>query len=182
MGDDELAGGSQLNETKFTPPILPCNDEGLTDIKDKEKFSSAKSSHSSFDFQSPPIDRETPLCVIQQLQATNSKLKSSNQKLKVFFAVLTLSSLCILGIMGCFLYLHFDINAKLDTIQPIFDTKACDDCKMQLSFQAKLLANLSLQIDAISQSPQRYTDTYNSSEVKPFSFTNWASQPKLNWD
>ena len=46
-------------ETKFTPTIFPRNDEEPTaNVDDEEKFSSAKSSHSSFDFQPPIIDQK----------------------------------------------------------------------------------------------------------------------------
>ena len=68
MGNDELEGGCQLKETKFTRAIFPRDDEG-SDVKDEEKFDSAKSSLTLFDFQSPPIADETPLTVILQLQS-----------------------------------------------------------------------------------------------------------------
>ena len=179
MGYDQLVRDSQLNvETKFTPPILSRNDENSANVNDKEKFSSAKSSHSSFDFQPPIINRETPLCVIQQLRAANLKLKSRNQKLKMFTVAMTLSFLSTLVVMGCFLYLHFNTNVNLDTIQPI----ACDECRMQLSLEAKFLANLSLQIEAIQHLSQRGTDTHNLSEVNLFGSKNWSGKPILKWD
>ena len=116
--------------------------------------------------------------VIQQLRADNSKLKVRNQKLKMFTAAMTLSFLSTLVVMGCFLYLYFNTNVNLDTIQPI----ACDECRMQLSLKAKVLANLSLQIEAIQHLSQRDTDTHNISEVNLFGSKNWSGKPILNWD
>ena len=177
MGNDDL--GDSKMEMKFIPKILPRNDEETpTNVNGEEKFDSAKTRHSSFTFKPPIIDGMTHLCMIQQLCANNSKLKVRNQKLKTFTAAMTLSFLSTLVVMGCFLYLHFNTNAKLDTIQP----KACDECRMQLSLQAKVLANLSLQIEAIQHLSQRGTDTHNLSEVTFFGLKNWSGKPILNWD
>ena len=164
---------------KYFPPIIPCNDEETpASVDGEQKIDSAKARHTSFSYKPPVIDGMTHLRLIQELRAKNSKLKSRHQKLKSFTAALTFCFISTLICMGCLFYFHFNTNFKLDTLQPM----ACDQCRMQLSLQAEVLANLSLQIQSIQPWSERDTvSTHNISEVNLLSPKNWSSKPMLDW-
>ena len=176
-GNDDV-GDSQV-ETKFLPPIIPRTDEEIpASVDGNRKIGSAKDRHTSFSFKAPVVDGMTHLRLIQELRAENSKLKSRHLKLKSFTAALTFCFLSTLICMGCIFYFHFSTNFKLDTLQPM----ACDQCRMQLSLQAEVLANLSLQIQSIQPWSERDTvSTHNISEVNILSPKNWSSKPMLDW-
>ena len=176
-GNDDL--GDSKVEMKYFPPIIPRNDEETpASVDGEKKFDSAKTRHTSFSYKPPVIDGMTHLRVIQQLRAENSKLKVRNQKLKFFTVALTFCFISTLICMGCLFYFHFNTNFNLDTIQPM----ACDQCRMQLSLQAEVLANLSLQIQSIQPWSERSTvSTHNISKVNLLSPKNWSSKPMLDW-
>ena len=177
-GNDDV-GDSQV-ETKFLPPIIPRTDEEIpASVDGNRKIGSAKDRHTSFSFKAPVVDGMTHLRLIQELRAENSKLKSRHQKLKSFTAALTFCFLSTLICMGFTFYFYFSTNFKVDTPQPM----ACDQCKMQLSLQAEVLANLSLQIQSIQPWSERNTvNTHHTSEVDVLSPKNWSSsQPMLDW-
>ena len=176
-GNDDL-GDSQV-EMKYLPPIIPRNvKETPASVDGEQKIDSAKARHTSFSYKPPVIDGMTHLRLIQELRAENSKLKSRHLKLKSFTAALTFCFLSTLICMGCIFYFYFSTNFKVDTPQPM----ACDQCKMQLSLQAEVLANLSLQIQSIQPWSERNTvNTHHTSEVDVLSPKNWSSsQPMLD--
>ena len=181
-GNDDV-GDSQV-ETKFLPPIIPRTDEEIpASVDGNRKIGSAKDRHTSFSFKAPVVDGMTHLRLIQELRAENSKLRSRNLKLKCFTVALTLCFASTLICMGSIFYFHFSTNLKANTSEPM----ACDQFKMELSLQAEVLANLSLQIQSIQSWSERVTSNthHNTSEAYVPSPKSWSSsqpsQPMLNW-
>ena len=176
-------GDSQV-ETKFLPPIIPRTDEEIpASLDGNRKIGSAKDRHNSFSFKAPVIDGMTHLRLITELRAENSKLRSRNLKLKCFTVALTLCFASTLICMGSIFYFHFSTNLKANTSELM----ACDQVKMELSLQAEVLTNLSLQIQSIRSWSERVTSNthHNTSEAYVPSPKNWSSsqpsQPMLNW-
>ena len=178
-GNDDV-GDSQV-ETKFLPPIIPRTDEEIpASVDGNRKIGSAKDCHTSFSFKAPVVDGMTHLRLIQELRAENSKLRSRNLKLKCFTVALTLCFASTLICMGSIFYFHFSTNLKANTSEPM----ACDQFKMELSLQAEVLNNLSLQIQSIQSWSERVTSKthHNTSEAYVPSPKIWSSsQPMLNW-
>ena len=178
-GNDDV-GDSQV-EMKFLPPIIPRTDEETpASVDGNQKIDSAKDRHTSFSYKAPVVDGMTHLRLIQELRAESSKLKSRYLKLKSFTAALTFCFVSTLICMGCVSYFYFSTNLKVDTPEPM----ACDQFKMQLSLQAEVLTNLSLQIQSIQSWSERDTVNthHNTSEVDVLSPKNWSSsQPMLDW-
>ena len=177
-GNDDV--GDSKVEMKYLPPIISRNDEEIpASVDGNQKIDSAKDRHTSFSYKPPLIDGMTHLCLIQELRAESSKLKSRYLKLKSFTVALTFCFVSTLVCMGCISYFHFSTNLKVDTPEPM----ACDQFKMQLSLQAEVLANLSLQIQSIQPWSERNTvNTHHTSEVDVLSPKNWSSsQPMLDW-
>ena len=77
-GNDDL--GDSKVEMKYFPPIIPRNDEETpASVDGEKKFDSDNTRHTSFSYKPLVIAGMTHLRVIQQLRATNSKLKVRNQ-------------------------------------------------------------------------------------------------------
>ena len=178
-GNDDFAD-SKI-EMKYLPPIISRDDEEIpASVDGNQKIDSAKDRHTSFSYKPPVVDGMTHLRLIQELRAESSKLKSRYLKLKSFTVALTFCFVSTLICMGCISYFHLSTNLKVDTPEPM----ACDQFKMQLSLQAEVLTNLSLQIQSIQSWSERVTSNthHNTSEVHVPSPKNWSSsQPMLDW-